>query len=107
MDSAKLAAMFDAIESQHLNLHSVLIVRNGYVVAEAYFAPYSQPVKQQLASVTKSVASMLTGIAISRGLIKDTGQPVLSFFPNRTVANLDENKRSSDPGQPPDSDDRS
>ena len=94
IDSAKLAAMFDAIDRQALNLHSLLIIRNGYIVAEAYFAPYDAAVKQQVASVTKSVTGMLTGIAIGQGRIQGTDQPVLEFFPNRTVANLDQNKRT-------------
>jgi CubicO group peptidase (beta-lactamase class C family) len=94
MDSARLAAMFDAIDQKHLNMHSVLVIRNGYIVAEAYWPPYDATVKQRLASVTKSVTGMLTGIAISRGQIESTRQPVLEFFPGRTVANLDQNKRS-------------
>jgi CubicO group peptidase (beta-lactamase class C family) len=93
VDSARLAAMFDAIEREQLHLHSVLFVRNGYVVTEAYFAPYSPTVKQQVMSVTKSVVGMLTGIAINQGRIEGVDQPVLAFFPDRTVANLDQNKR--------------
>jgi hypothetical protein len=37
MDSEKLAKMMDYIVSRKLNLHSLLIVRNGYLVTEAYF----------------------------------------------------------------------
>ncbi len=93
MDSARLVAMFDAIDREQIDLHSLLIVRNGYVVTEAYFAPYGPAVKQQVASVTKSVTGMLVGIAMNQGLITSTGQSMLEFFPGRTVANLDENKR--------------
>lgn len=36
MDSAQLVRMFEYIEDNDLHLHSLLIVRNGYVVTEAY-----------------------------------------------------------------------
>ncbi len=94
MDSARLAAMLEAVDGQQLNLHSILVIRNGYTVLEAYYSPYSATVKQQVASLTESVTGMLTGIAIGQGQIKSTSQPVLGFFPRRSVANLDQNKRS-------------
>ncbi|MGE5602511.1 MAG: serine hydrolase [Nitrososphaerales archaeon] len=94
MDSAQLAAMFDAIDAKHLNLHSVLIIRNGYLVTEAYFTPYDRSVKHQVASVTKSVTGMLTGIAMNQGHFQSSGERVLSLFPDRRIANLDANKRN-------------
>ena len=93
MDSARLAALFDAIDQRGLNLHSVLVIRNGYLVTGAYFASYGPEIKQELMSVTKSVSGMLTGIAVSQGHIQSTSESVLSFFPNRTIANSDDNKR--------------
>jgi hypothetical protein len=38
--------------------------------------------------------STLIGIAIDQGTIESVGQPVLDFFPERTVANLDANKEA-------------
>ena len=43
MDSERLAQMFEYIEEKDIHLHSLLIVRNGYVVTEAYFEPYDAP----------------------------------------------------------------
>ena len=94
MDSELLAQMFGQIEERQLNMHSVLIVRNGYLVTEAYFDPYTQNQKQQIYSVTKSVISTLVGIAIQKGYIKDTDQTLVNFFPGRGMANLDERKKA-------------
>ncbi len=94
MDSELLAGMFQHIEDQHLNLHSLLIVRNGYLVTEAYFNPYTQNQPQYVASVTKSVISTLVGIAIQKGFIKDVSQTMVSFFPDRTILNLDAGKKA-------------
>ncbi|WP_158560634.1 serine hydrolase domain-containing protein [Paenibacillus contaminans] len=79
MDSAKLAAMFDALAGQ--NLHSMLIARNGYIVAEAYNSSTEQDQKQDVLSVTKSVTSTLMGIAIQQGKIGSVDEPAYSYFP--------------------------
>ena len=41
MDSEKLAQMVEYIQQEQLDLHSLLIVRNGYLVSEMYVYPYS------------------------------------------------------------------
>lgn len=40
MDSEVLAQAFDYIRQHHVPIHSWLIVRNGYVVLDAYFFPF-------------------------------------------------------------------
>jgi CubicO group peptidase (beta-lactamase class C family) len=94
MDSGRLARMFEYVEEQQVNLHSLLVVRNGYLVTEAYFQPYDQDTPHWIASVTQSVIGMLVGIAIDQGSIEGVGQPVLDFFPGRTIANQDADKEA-------------
>lgn len=94
MDSDELARMFAEIEAQGLNLHSLLIVRNGYLVSESYFEPYRADISHQIASVTKSVTGMLVGIAVDKGYIDNINQPVLSFFPDRRVGHRDADKEA-------------
>jgi CubicO group peptidase (beta-lactamase class C family) len=93
MDSELLARAMGFVRERNLNVHSLLVIRNGYIVADAYFYPFSRGSKHDIASVTKSFTSTLIGIAIDKGHIKSVNQPVLEFFPQRTVANLDENKK--------------
>jgi len=45
-------------------------------------------------SVTKSFTSALVGIALDKGYIKSVKQPLLEFFPEETIANLDEQKKA-------------
>ena len=94
MDSDRLAQMFEHIQAQKLDLHSLLVVRNGYLVAEAYFDPYNSHVRHYAASLTKSVVGALVGIAIDQGKIQSVDQKVLDFFPGRRVANLDARKQA-------------
>src|SRR5215472_11156202 len=67
MDSASLARLVEAVGTYKQD--SLMIVRHGRIVAEAYYAPYVAGVSHDLRSVTKSVVSTLIGIALRRGII--------------------------------------
>ncbi len=90
-DSAKIAEGLWAMQENQAAIDSLLIVRNGYVVLDAHFDPYDGKFPHDLASVTKSVMTTLIAIAVDQGKL-DLDQPVVSFFPGRTIANLDERK---------------
>ncbi len=90
-DSNKLAQGLLDIQQRDLAIDSLLIIRDGYVVLDAHFAPYDGTFPHDLASVTKSVMTTLIAMAADQGLL-DLDQPVVSFFPERTIANLDERK---------------
>jgi CubicO group peptidase (beta-lactamase class C family) len=94
MDSAQLATIFDEIATAHLNIHSILVIRNGYLVLEAYRHPYTPAMPHQINSVTKSITSALFGMALDQGYIESIDQPMLDFFPDRTVANMDDAKEA-------------
>jgi CubicO group peptidase (beta-lactamase class C family) len=81
LDSAVLAEALDYVRSKQIPLHSFLIVRNGVVVLDAYFYPYSGREVHDVASVTKSFTSAAVGIAIEQGSIRSVDQTVLSLLP--------------------------
>jgi CubicO group peptidase (beta-lactamase class C family) len=68
-------------QEKYENIHGILIVKDGRLVFEEYFYGYRLDSRHNVASVTKSVTSLLVGIAIERGEIEGVGQKVLSFFP--------------------------
>ena len=92
MDSARLVQMFAAIQKDGLRLHSLLIVRNGYLVTEAYWPPYDQGDKHTVELITKSMVGTLVGIAIDRGEIESVDQKMVDFFPETTLENMDDQK---------------
>jgi CubicO group peptidase (beta-lactamase class C family) len=94
MDGRIIARMLDRIRQQGLDLHSLLIIRYGYLVSETYFPPYDPTQKQPVWSCTKSVVSTLVGIAIDQGLIPGVQQRVADLFPGRTAANPELQKES-------------
>jgi len=62
-------------------LHSLLVARHGRLVLEEYFHGYDQQDLHHLASVTKSVSSLLIGLAIQEGSMPGVDTKLLSFFP--------------------------
>lgn len=86
IDSDGLATTLEFIASEGFPVHSLQIVRNGYLVLDAYFYPYAGTTRHDVASVTKSVTATLVGIAIDRGHIEGTDQRVRDFFPELDAA---------------------
>jgi CubicO group peptidase (beta-lactamase class C family) len=63
-------------------VHSMHIVRHGHLVFDEYYKKdHSADKTHFLASVTKSVASVLIGIAIKQGFIEGANQNIIDFFP--------------------------
>jgi len=81
INSAPILSMLQEIQQKNLNVHSVLVIRHGYLVTEVYFPPYAREIKHPVFSVTKSVTSAMTGIAIKNGQIKSVQQKALDYFP--------------------------
>jgi len=78
---AALAKIFPYVQSHEVNLHSLLLISDNKVMLDAYFYPYHTGLKHDLASCTKSVTSLLIGIAIDHHFIPDENQLVRSYFP--------------------------
>ena len=60
-------------------IHSLLIWTDGVLVFEEYFHGYNGDDLHRLMSVTKSVASILIGIAIDEGFISGVNHPLSAF----------------------------
>lgn len=68
------------------NIHSLLIVKDGKLVLEEYFYGNARQHPHRVASVTKSITSLLIGLAIEHKNIAGTDTRVVDFFPNYTDA---------------------
>lgn len=64
------------------NLHSLMIVKNGHVIAEGWWAPYAPDLKHTLYSLSKSFTSTAIGFAVSEGKLS-VNDKVVSFFPDK------------------------
>ena len=96
LDARVLERLVDRIgRGDYGRLHSLQIVRNGSLVVDEYFNGSGPEVLHTLQSDTKSVTSLLVGIAIGQGKIGGVDDRVLDYFPEyRHVRNLDDRKRA-------------
>ena len=70
-------------------MHSLLVMRHGYLVHEVYFQGFDSEQLQHVYSVTKTIAAALIGIALAKGNIAGIQEKVLPFFPQyKNIANL-------------------
>jgi len=74
------------------DMDSLLVVRHGRIVAEAYYAPFRPGMRHLVNSVTKAVVGTLAGIAVQEGEIASVDEPVLESFRWRTVASAEGSK---------------
>lgn len=96
LDPTKLCEL-DAFLAQwpQGNIHAVVVVRNGKLAMERYFAgederwgdslgrvTYGPEMKHDLRSISKSVTSLLVGIALGEGKFPKLASPVFDAFPD-------------------------
>ena len=75
-------AYYNAAERE--TIYSLLVIKDGYLIAEDYFNEGSIDQKDRLQSVTKSYTSALVGIALEQGYLSSVDQKMLDFFPEVT-----------------------
>jgi CubicO group peptidase (beta-lactamase class C family) len=94
IDRGALCRMADRLAaSSNGNVHAVVVARGGKLVFERYFSgpdeiqnrrvrnvTFDADTLHDMKSVSKSVASLVLGIAIDHGLIRSVNEPIFSFF---------------------------
>src|SRR5258705_592758 len=107
VDSVALGKLAATIRSwPELGVNAILIEHGGKLIYESYFDGFDErwgqwlgrvsmtaTSKHDLRSVTKSVVSALTGIALSEGAIKSLDQPVTEWFPEFPELNTPDRRR--------------
>jgi CubicO group peptidase (beta-lactamase class C family) len=88
--SSGILDFIHAVESEKLNLHSLMVLRYGKVLAEGWWAPYQPDLKHTLYSLSKSFTSSAIGFAVAEGKISVTDK-VISFFPDQVPAEISVN----------------
>jgi CubicO group peptidase (beta-lactamase class C family) len=91
IDADLIKSLFDEVLSGRFkNVSSVLVAKDGKLIIEEYFPrqegdrrahAFRQVAPQEITSATKSVTSILVGIAIDQQLIRNVDEKVSTFFP--------------------------
>jgi len=95
MDPAKINKLMNEILDENLrDIHSVLIVKNGKLVLEEYFYGYTRQALHSMMSVSKSVTSLLIGIARDQKKITSIDTKISEFFPSYKYISWDDLKNT-------------
>ncbi|MHA1996098.1 MAG: serine hydrolase domain-containing protein [Candidatus Hodarchaeales archaeon] len=95
MDSTKLDEVDEILSKLDIKyIDSITVIRNGFLVYDRFFEFYNYSDLHLLNSVTKSVSSILIGIANKSGFISNLDEPVLEILSDKTFANMDARKEA-------------
>lgn len=84
ISSAYLRRFIETLAAdRRANVHTVMVLRHGRVIAQGAFAPWRCEVPQQVYSLCKSVVGMAIGIAEGEGLLS-RGDRLIDLFPDKT-----------------------
>jgi CubicO group peptidase (beta-lactamase class C family) len=94
VSSAGITGFLDAVDAApDVELHSLMVLRHGQVVAEGWWAPYAPDEPHLLYSLSKSFTATAAGLAAAEGLLS-FDEPVVSYFPELAETVTDERSRS-------------
>lgn len=79
VDAQALLTLVDTLDRSPHELHSLMILRGGAVVTEAWWAPFRPELPHSLYSLSKSVTSAAVGLAIEAGLL-DLDERLVDIF---------------------------
>ncbi|AKN30041.1 beta-lactamase [Clostridium carboxidivorans P7] len=85
MNQRKKLCLEKIVNSSYNNTAGIIVLKDGKTLYENYFNGYTAASTLHVFSVTKSIISILIGIAIDKGYIKSIDQKVLNFFPDYEV----------------------
>lgn len=74
--------LHNLVQEQQPNICQIVAMRSNEVVYSDSWNNYKTADNVHIASATKSIISILIGIAVDKGMIKSINQKVLDFFPD-------------------------
>jgi CubicO group peptidase (beta-lactamase class C family) len=98
MEAGPIDQLIDLLQTQEHDYHSLIVVKDGKLVVEEYWAgqdadlsayefgladpmAFDRDTPHFQASVTKSITSILVGIAIDEGFLQGVDEKMFAFFP--------------------------
>lgn len=85
MKPKQIASLETKIKKEYGNIAGIIVRKDDNAVYENHFNQCSESDPIHIFSVTKSIISMLFGIAIDKGCIRNLDEKVIDFFPNYQI----------------------
>lgn len=90
VDANGIDRFLDTVQADGLELHSLMVLKNGKVIADAAWSPYRLDVPHMQHSSAKSWTATAVGVAIGDGRLR-LDDRVLDFFPEHRPAQVSAN----------------
>jgi len=87
VSSKGIIEFLDAISTSKHEMHSIMILRHGKVIAEGWWDPYRPELKHTLYSLSKSFTSTAVGFAVAEKKLS-VNDKVISFFPDKLPSSV-------------------
>lgn len=81
MNDNKFKTIQQKIETDYENITGIIVHKNDQLLYEHYFNNCNEASKIHVYSVSKSILSLLIGIAQEQGCIGELGRPIFDYFP--------------------------
>lgn len=93
VDGKAIPRYLEAVGKAEQDLHSLMILRHGKVVAEQWFGDNAANKPHALHSVSKTFTATAIGFAVAEGKLKVTDK-VISFFPDKLPPEVNDNLKA-------------
>lgn len=87
MNDNKFKTIQHKIETDYENITGIIVQKNDQLLYEHYFNNCNEASKIHVYSVSKSILSLLIGIAQEQGCIGELDRPILDYFPEFQAKN--------------------
>ena len=88
--SEDILAYLDALEASTTEMHGLMILRHGKLIAEGWWSPFAPGLRHGLQSHTKTYAATAVGIAYTEGILR-LDERIIDIFPEDAPENPSEN----------------
>jgi CubicO group peptidase (beta-lactamase class C family) len=82
MRTEGILRFLEEVQTRRIDMHSLMILRHGKVVAEGWWYPYQPDYRHIMHSVSKTFTSTAVGFAVDEKLLS-VDDKVISFFPDK------------------------
>lgn len=90
VDAKGILSFLDKVDASEHELHSLMVLRRGKVIAEGWWDPYGPQLKHTMYSVSKTYTATGIGFAVSEGLVS-VEDKVIQFFPKSLPEEVSDN----------------
>lgn len=95
IDTNRMFSLLNELQKGNHKIHSILLIKDQNIILEEYYGDYTFQEPHDLRSVTKSVRSLLLGIAIKEGFIESVDDPISKYLKTHVPQkNLDPRKEN-------------